>query len=487
MAGALSGLQALLDVGNLTFLLLGTLLGLALGVLPGFGSVQGIAILLPITYGMPAEAALVMLAGVLGASTYAGALTSILVNTPGDPTSAATTFDGYPLARRGEAGRAIGAATAASVVGVVGGVAVLAIAGPMLGILAVRVQSAEYFALAVLGLALTAAATRDSTYKGLVSACLGLVVSFVGFSPVLGEARFSFGVPTLEAGIDLAVLAIGMFAVSEALFLIRRGGRIAEAMHTHGGLNKGFVEAFRFPRTIGRSLLLGCGLGALPGVGGVAANFTAYALESRSGRGDIPFGKGRLEGVIAPEVSNNAVAATSLIPTLALGIPGSASAALMMGALMLHGVIPGGDVFQVHGEVLYGFYFAMLLGCVVFAGLGMGLAGQLTKLTRLPVELLAPMMIVLTGVAAYISRNNTTDVAIAFVAGLLAYLLRRFGYSLVPFLLGFVLGPLVESNFYQAWLARGRSMEFLLVRPYALAMLALAALIVVWGRRVRDA
>ncbi|MBI2874402.1 MAG: tripartite tricarboxylate transporter permease, partial [Firmicutes bacterium] len=273
MSPWLEGLQIAFQWDNLLYVLIGTVLGVLFGVLPGVGAIQGMALLLPLTFGLEPASALIILGGMFGGSIYGGAITSILINTPGDPTSAATTFDGYPMARKGQAGVAIGAATAVSTFGNLAGIAVLMVAAPPLARVALKFGPPEYFSLAVLGLTVIAVAARESVLKGLVSAGLGLFLSFVGMSLALGYPRFTYGISYLDDGLPFVSLTVGIFAVSEALMLIERGGRIAEVGKVVGGVWEGAVKAFHYPVTLIRSVLIGIWLGILPGVGATTANF----------------------------------------------------------------------------------------------------------------------------------------------------------------------------------------------------------------------
>lgn len=470
---------------NIGYVALGTVLGLVFGVLPGLGSIQAIALALPLTFGMEPLTALCFLGAIYPSSMYGGAITSILINTPGDPTSAATIFDGYPMARRGQAGIAIGAATAVSFIGSTVGVLLLALAAAPLARVAVNIGSPDYFAAAILGLVVVGVTTRGSARKGLVSAGLGLVLSFVGFSAVLGYPRFTFDTMYLQDGIPFVAMAVGLFGLSEALFLLQRGGSIAEHKEMRGGVLQGVRAAFRYPVTIVRGTTIGVLVGLLPGMGATAANFIAYGEEQRASKTPERFGTGHLPGVMAPESSNNASMGASLIPTLTLGIPGSAGAALLLGGVVMHGLRPGASLFTEEATTTYAFVISLLVASCLFAVLGLALAAPLARITIVPVEVLAPIIMVLSITAAYATRQSFEDVLVAVLSGIVGYLMRRNGYSLVPLIVGFVLGPIVENNYHQTMIISDGSYLIFFTRPVSLVLLVLSGIVLAVQASIR--
>lgn len=476
----LEGVLFVLSLDVLPYLFAGVALGFILGLLPGLGAIQGIALVLPLTFGLDSRIAMVLLGSIYMVSNYSSAITSILVNTPGDPSSGATVFDGYPMAQRGEAASAIGAATLASFVGGVAGVVLFAFGAPSIAVFAIRVGAPDKAALAILGLVIIGIASTDQLAKGLVSGGIGLMLSFVGFGAVVGYPRFTFGSVQLQGGISFIALTVGIFALSEAFFLIERGGSVADRdrQTNHHGALRGVRQAIGYRGTLTRSTLIGLVIGVIPGLGAATANFLAYGEERRTSRTPELFGTGHLPGVMAPEASNNATVGASLVPTLVLGIPGSAGSAVLLGGLIMYGIIPGENFFRTNASVFSAFVAALFLSCVIFAVVGLAGARFATKLTYVRVEILAPCVVIIALLAAYATRANYFDIVVCFIAGGLGYLMRKFGYPLVPLLMGFVLGPIWENAVIQTTIISGGSLTIYVQRPLSLMFLLLAVLII---------
>lgn len=470
----IEGIGLLLNPQNLLTVLVGTVLGLIVGVVPGIGSLQAVALLLPATFSLRPDQALALLGAVGSASVYGGAITSVVLNTPGDPTSAATVLDGYPLARQGKAGLAIGAASFVSMLGGLAGVCLLIWAAPPLARLALGFGPPEFFLLGGLGLLTIAAVIQADFHKGLLSAGLGILLSTIGFSPILGIPRFTLGTVSLQDGISFVALTVGLFTVAEALDILDRGGSISSE-RVLGRFWEGVGAVFRYPVTVVRSVLIGLLVGILPGVGATAANILSYAAAVRASRHPERFGKGEVEGVIAAEASNNAVVGAALIPTLTLGIPGSALAALMLGALTIHGLRPGPRLFVEQAPLVYSFFGSLFLAQVTFFVLGMLFHKPLAQVTRVPARFLALIMIVLAVFAAFAERFSLTDVAIVVLLGVGAYYFRRFGCSPVATIIAFVLGPIVEESFTQTMLMSGGSWGIFFSRSISLWLLLVGA------------
>ncbi|MGH7264693.1 MAG: tripartite tricarboxylate transporter permease [Candidatus Rokuibacteriota bacterium] len=480
MDGLLIGLQAVLQWEHLFFMVMGTFVGLWIGVIPGIGPVMAMAILAPLTFSMDPLSGLLMLASIHAAGTYGGSVTAIMLNVPGDAASAATTFDGYPMARQGKVRIALGLSTCASFLGGLAGVVTLILAAQPLIDVALKFGPAEHFALAILGLSVVAAVTEGSTLKGLAMGALGLCLSFVGIDSVLGVARYTFGIVELEAKLDLVPVLIGLFAVAELMTLMTRGGTIAESGRLEGSLIDGMLMVFRYPASLLRGIVTGIFVGVVPGIGAVTANFLSYSLEKMSAREPERFGHGAPEGVIGPEASNNACVSAALIPTLTLGIPGSSGAAIVLVALTIHGIRPGGILFTSSPELIYGFFVGLLIGAVLFAIMGVLCMPWFALVTLIPVPVLAPALLVISIFGAYAYQQSAVDVVVAIAFGLLGFVARRYGYSILGLVMGLILGELAETSFHQALQISDGSYAIFVARPISGTILGVSFLAVAW-------
>lgn len=462
---------------NLMMLLAGTLLGLILGVLPGIGPIQGIAILLPLTFNLDPLASLILLGAVFSAGLYGGMITSVLLGVPGEPTSAMTVLDGFPLTRQGKAGLAIGAATFVSLLSAIAGVLMLSLAAPPLARFAVRFGPPEYFLLATLGLLVISEAIQGSVVKGLISAALGILLGMVGYSPIMGVPRYTFGIADLEDGISIVVLTIGLFGVAEALLLLEENKALSVAGKIAGGVLEGLRAALRYPVTIIRSIVIGLYVGVLPGIGATTANMLSYLEAMRTSKNADRFGKGELEGVIASEAANKATIGGDLIPTLAVGVPGGATTAVLLGALTIHGLFPGPRLFSEHRDLVYAFFASLFLAQFLWFAIGLLLTNFWAWLATIPTRILVPMLLAVSLYGAYLDRQSVFDVYVAVALGIASYFLRRSGFSPVPMLIAFVLSPLAEESFHQTMLISGGSWLVFVQRPYSLGILIVLAII----------
>ena len=473
---------------NLLVIALSTLVGLWIGVIPGLGPIMAMAILFPFTFLMDPLAGLLMLASIHVAGTYGGSVSAIMINVPGEPASAATTFDGYPMARQGKVRVALGLSVTASLIGALVGSAALILAAKPLVDIALKFGPAEYFALAVLGLCVVAVASRGATLKGLMMGCLGLAISFIGTDEVLGFPRFTFGIIELEAKIGIVPVLIGLFAISELMELMLQGGMISESGKLSGSLWDGIKDTFRHPMALLRGLGVGIFCGLVPGVGAVTANLLAYIVEHRVARDPSRFGKGAPEGVIAPEASNNACIHAALIPTLSLGIPHSAGSALVLVAVTIHGLRPGPMLFSGSGELVYGFFAGLLIGAAMFFIMGLAFTRWFSILTVISTRLLAPMLLVVGLVGAYAAGNSFVDVIYAVVFGVVGFVARRYRYPVIGLVMGMVLGPLAEVSFQQALQISGGSYRIFFERPLSAGTFALCVLLLagpaLWAKSV---
>ncbi|WP_233838929.1 tripartite tricarboxylate transporter permease [Paraburkholderia sp. ZP32-5] len=482
----LNGLVTALQWHNLEVIALSTLLGLWIGVIPGLGPVMAMAILFPFTFFMEPLAGLLMLASIHVAGTYSGSISAITINVPGDPASAATTFDGYAMARQGKARVAMGISITASFIGALVGSFTLIAASKPLAAVALHFGPAENFALAVLGLCVVAAASTGSTSKALLMGALGLAISFVGTDDVLGYPRFTFGFVELESKIGFVPVLIGLFAVAELMHLMVAGGKISESGQLHGRLSDGVREVFRHPAALARGSLIGVICGVIPGVGAVTANLLAHMFETRVAREPGRFGKGAPEGIIAPEASNNACVHAALIPTLTLGIPASGGTALVLVAVTIHGLRPGPMLFSSQPDLVYGFFAGMLVGAVLFTVFGLLFARWLALITLAPAPLLVPCLLVVSLIGAYAYNQSFLDVAWAVIFGVVGFMARRYGFPVVGLVMGLLLGGLTETSFHQSLEISDGSYLIFLQQPIAATILGLAALLVV-GSGLLDA
>ena len=465
---------------NMAMVFGAALIGLIIGFLPGIGPLTALPLFLPMTYGMKPGPALILLAVLYMSTTYGGSLSAILLNTPGTAASAATCLDGYPMAKQGKGGVAIGISMMSSFVGGFIGLAGLIFLSPIIADFALKFQPAEYFMLALLGLVLIASSAKGSILKGFIAGGLGFLVSSIGMHIITGYSRFTFESTYLKGGIPLVPLIIGLFAFAEVLALIESGDRtISEKGELSGKIIDGLKVPFRYLKTVVRSSLIGLGIGTIPGEGAAVANFTAYLAEARAAKHPEAFGTGIPEGVIAPEASNNACVAGALIPTLTLGIPGGGVAAIFMGGIMIHGLNPGFELFTRHQDVLTTLFFGLVVANFLLLICGTILSKYAAKVTVIPINILAPTIVALGVISTYVMRSHVLDVVVAVVAGIGGYYMKRYGYSTIPFLVAFILSPIAEKSFYQALLLAEGSYWTFAIRPISGILLFVIVLVLV--------
>ena len=474
------GLATVLAWKHLFFMVAGAFFGLWIGVIPGLGPVMAMAILIPVTFAMDPLSGLLMLASIHAAGTYAGSVSAIMINVPGDPGSAATTFDGYALARQGKVRVALGLSVCASMIGGIVGVLALIAAAQPLADIALTFGPPEYFALALLGLSVVAAASGGSVLKGLLMGCLGLAVSFIGTDSVLGFARFTFGVIELEAKIDFVPVVIGLFAVSELMMLMVRGGTISESGKLEGSLWDGIRLVFRYPITLLRGIFTGLFVGIVPGIGAVTASLLAYAVERRQAREPSRFGKGAPEGVIGPESANNACVTAAIIPTMTLGVPGSAGAAILLVALTIHGLRPGPALFTGSTDLIYGFFVGLIISQLLFAVMGVLFTRWFAVVTVIPSQILAPALLVVSLVGAYAYQQQPADVVVAILFGLIGFAAQRLRFPVIGLVMGLVLGEMAETAFHQSLQISDGAYRIFVSRPLSASIIALSAALVLW-------
>jgi putative tricarboxylic transport membrane protein len=482
--GILIGLTTALTPTNLLMVIVGCFAGTFIGMLPGLGPISAIALMIPITYGFDPATGMILMAGVYYGAIFGGSTSSILINAPGVAGTVATSFDGYPMARAGHGGKALAVAAYASFSGGTIAAIFLLIAAPALATVALSFQSSDYFALMVLGLtAVSAFAGRGQFLKAMLMVFLGLGLATVGQDTSSDVTRFTFGSIDLLDGISFLLLAMAAFALSEALMTVLKRERVSEAAvqaaaGKMGSLKVTREEAKVMAPVIGRSSILGFFIGVLPGAGATIASFLAYGMERNiAPRGEKEkFGKGSLRGLTAPETANNAACSGSFVPLLTLGIPGSGTTAVMLGALISYGVQPGPTLFTDRPEVFWAVIISMYIGNVVLLILNLPLIPYIARLLMLPSQLLVPLVVFFSLCGVYLVSFNTFDIQmmVAFAVGAIA--LRLFGYSMAPMILGFVLGRLMEENLRRA-LEIHDGYNFLWERPLTLGIMILTAII----------
>src|SRR5262245_42701827 len=465
---------------NVLFCLLGALVGTLVGVLPGIGTVATIAMLLPITFGLPPVGALIMLAGIYYGAQYGGSTTSVLVNIPGEATSVVTCLDGHQMARQGRAGAALAIAAIGSFfAGCVATVLVAALGAPLTS-LALLFGPAEYFSLMVLGLIFAVVLAKGSVLKAVAMVLLGLLLSMIGSDLETGAGRMTFDIAELADGIGFTNIAMGVFGFAEIIRNLELPSESRDIVSSKvTGLMPTRKDLIDASGAIARGTLLGSLLGILPGGGAVIAAFAAYTFEKKMAKDPSRFGRGAIEGVAAPESANNAAAQTSFIPLLTLGIPPNAVMALMVGAMTIHGIVPGPQVMTKQPQLFWGMIASMWLGNLMLVIINLPLVGVWVRLLRVPYRMLFPAIVIFCAIGVYSLNNSPFDVVVTGLFGLVGYWLSKHDFEPAPMLLGFVLGPLMEENLRRAMLiARGDPSTFL-TRPISAGLLAVATLLLV--------
>jgi putative tricarboxylic transport membrane protein len=475
------GFAVALSPMNLLFCLIGALVGTLIGVLPGVGPVATIAMLLPITFGLPPVGALIMLAGIYYGAQYGGSTTSILVNIPGEASSVVTTLDGHQMARQGRAGPALAIAAIGSfIAGCVSTVLVAALGAPLTK-LALLFGPAEYFSLMVLGLVFAVVLAKGSVIKAVAMIMLGLLLSMVGSDIETGQSRMAFDVPELSDGIGFVVVAMGVFGFAEIIRNLETQTEETRSIVTAKvtGLMPTWPDLKASAGAIARGTIIGSILGILPGGGAVIAAFAAYTFEKKVAKDPSRFGRGAIEGVAAPESANNAAAQTSFIPLLTLGIPPNAVMALMVGAMTIHGIVPGPQVMTKQPDLFWGMITSMWLGNLMLVVINLPMVGMWVKLLQVPYRFLFPAILIFCSIGVYSINNAPFDCIITAVFGMVGYWLGKHDFEPAPMLLGFVLGPLMEENLRRAMLiARGDPTTFV-TRPISGTLIGIAVVMVI--------
>ncbi|WP_400194904.1 tripartite tricarboxylate transporter permease [Lysinibacillus telephonicus] len=477
----MEGFSNVLNISTMLLILGGTILGLIFGSIPGLTATMAVAICLPITYGMHPIAGMSLLMGLYIGGVSGGLIPAILLKLPGTPSSIATTFDGFPLAQKGEAGKAFSFAIVASFLGGLVSIILLMMVAPPLGQVALKFGPYEYFAIVIFSLTLIASLSGDSLPKGILAGLLGIGFAMVGSAPIDAFPRFTFGISAFDAGFDLMPVLIGLFAISEILLVAEKRGYQALKVNIKKikykvPLKEYLEEKWNFIR----SAAIGIGIGILPGIGGGTANLIAYAAAKNSSKKPEEYGKGTPGGIVASETSNNAAIGGALIPLMSLGIPGDTVTAMLLGGLVLHGLQPGPLLIQNNSSVVYGIFAALLIANVFMAILlFVGMRG-FVRLLSIPQYILLPIIMILCVVGAYGVNNRMFDVYALLFFGLVGYLMSKARIPLTPLVLGFILGPLLETNLRRGlMLSQGDFMPFI-TEPIAAFFLLVTVVSVGW-------
>lgn len=481
LSALVGGFAVAFSVQNLQYCFIGVTLGTLIGVLPGIGSLAAVSMLLPITFYLEPTTALVMLAGVFYGAEYGGSIASILLRLPGTPSTAITCLDGHPMAKAGRAGVALFVTTVASFLGAAIGIVILMFFSPYLAAVARNFTSAEYFAIILLGLIGASTITNGSAFKALMMVVVGLLLGTVGTDLSSGAQRFTLGATTLYDGFGIVVVAMGLFGISEIIHSIRLSRSALTdqriALRTMIPTRQDMRE---FPMPALRGAGIGAFIGALPGAGQTIAAFMSYAVEKKLSRRPEKFGTGAIEGITAPESSNNAASITAFIPTLTLGIPGSATMALILGALLIHGITPGPNLISNNPEMFWGLVASFWIGNIILVILNLPLINIWVWLIQLPYNYLYPGIIVLVCVGVFAVNLNVYDVVFVIFFGFAGYLLKVYGFEPAPVLLGFVLGPMLEENLRRALLVHRGDFWAIFERPISGTFMAMSALLLLW-------
>jgi putative tricarboxylic transport membrane protein len=470
---------------SILMLLLGTLLGASFGALPGLGAILSMAVALPFSYGMDSMHAMFMFAGVMSAGAFGGSVPAILLNTPGTAQNAATCLDGYPMAKNGEGGRAIAISATACFVGSLGGVILTLILIPVIKPLLYSFGAPEYFWLAAFGLVTITVAARGNMVKGLVGGGIGVLISTVGYTEMFGVLRYTMGSEYLWDGIPLVPFMVGIFAVSELFIYSARGGstaRIGEGAQDIDWLKQslqGVRDVVTRPLQAIRSAMVGAGIGLIPGLGGPVASFVSYMVAMKRSKHPEQFGQGSVEGLIGSETANDAKDGGALLPTVAFGIPGSPDQAILLGAFILHGLTPGPLLLRDRMDIVLALLFGIVLSQVVLSGIGLLSASIMARFSVLPSRAIAPFVLVLVFVGTYMVGNNIFDVALALLAGVFGYMMRRYRFPLITVVMGFILGPLAEEAFLQSLQMSDWNYTIFFSRPIGNVLFVLILLILV--------
>ena len=475
------GFGVLADPMNIVYMFVGIILGVLIGVLPGLGGANGVAILLPLTFGMSPTSAIIMLSSIYWGALFGGAITSVLFNIPGEPWSVATTFDGHPMAQKGRAGEALTGAFTGSFIGAFVAVLLLTFLAPVIARFALQFGPVEFFAVYLLTFCSFVGMGKESPFKVLAVMMLGFALAAVGLDTVTGQLRMTFGSTELLRGFDFLIAVIGLFGVGEILLTMEEGlafkGKSASinlrvVLHTWAQMPKLWVTALR-------GSIVGCWMGITPG-GATPASFMSYGLAKRFSRNGHKFGTGELEGVVAPETAAHAAGTSALLPMLTLGIPGSPTAAVLLGGLLIWGLQPGPLLFVEQKDFVWGLIASIYLGNIAGLLVVLTTVSIFAAILRIPFSIIAPIILVICAVGAYTVHNALLDISIMLIFGVLGYIFKKLSYPLAPLVLALVLGDMAESSFRQAMLVSQGSLSIFWSNPLVGSIVTLALIMLFW-------
>jgi TctA family transporter len=481
IANLIQGFETVLQPFNIVLMFVGVLLGIVIGVLPGLGGANGVAILLPLTFSMPPSSAIIMLTCIYWGALFGGAITSVLFNIPGEPWSVATTFDGYPMARKGQAAEALTGAFTSSFVGALFAVVVITLVAPLVARFALAFGPAEKFGVYFLAFCSFVGLSKEPPAKTLAAMMIGFALASVGLDQMTGQLRLTFGFSQLLTGFNFLIAVIGLFGIGEILLTIEEGlqfkGRSARinprvVLHT-------WIEFPKYWATIIRSCFIGCWLGVTP-AGATPASFMSYGIAKRLSKRGPKFGTGEMEGVVAPEVANNAAGTSALLPMLSLGVPGSPTAAVLLGGLLIWGLQPGPLLFVEQKDFVWSLIASMYLGNLTGLIVVLTCVPLFAAILRIPFSIIAPLILVLCAIGAYSVNNSTFDVMLMMVFGVLGYFMKKCSYPLAPLVLAIVLGEKAEESFRQSLLASQGSLSVFWSNGLVGTIMALALIALFW-------
>ena len=486
----LSAFASALSIQGILAMVVGTIVGLVIGALPGLGPSIGVALMLPFTYTMDPLIALLLLVSLFQGAEYGGSVSAVLLNTPGTPGASATLLDGYPMNRKGFPGKALACSLVPSAIGGMAGVIALFSLSGVIVRVAVTFGPAEFFSLGLFGLTAVVSLSNGNLVKGSIAAILGLIFSCIGLDVISGMPRFTMGVWSLYEGFPLVPVLIGMFAISEAFVLISEELKTEYVIEKKNlRLSLTWKEFKSMLPATGIGSVIGVAMGIFPGVGTTTAAWLSYNETKRFSKHPEKFGTGVPEGIAAPESANNAVVASSLLPMLTLGIPGSPTAAIIMGALIIQGIQPGPDIVTKHPDMLYGLYAGSAVSVVLMLVIGWFATSFLARVVKVPNKYLSPLIIMLASVGTYVTTANVFYVGVMFGFGILGYIFKRLKFPVAPFILAFVLSDLLEANLRRALLISGGSASIFVTRPISCVLLLLCVVSLAFsiGQEIRGA
>jgi putative tricarboxylic transport membrane protein len=474
-------LGSLFSLDTVMAILIGTLGGMVIGALPGLSATMGVALLIPLTFGMNPIAGLSMLTAIYTSAIYGGSISAILLHTPGTPASAATAMDGYELTKQGKGLKALGVATISSMFGGFVSAILLLFVAPPLSIISLSFNAPEYFLIAIFGLTIIGSLSSGNMLKGLASGVFGLALALIGLDALTGFPRYTFGSQSLLSGISLVPALIGLFSLSQVFIQVEDMNKKKEEKEITKDLKGSVLPTWKefkslFP-TLSKSSIIGTLTGILPGAGGDIGSWVSYNEAKRSSKKPEKFGKGSIEGISASETANNAVTGGALIPLLTLGIPGSATTAVLLGGIIIQGLVPGRELFTTNANVTYAVIIGFIIANLLIGVIGLPLARYIVRVTKIPPGVIAPAIVVLSVLGSYAINNNMFDVYVMVIFGVIGYLMRKTGFHPAPVVLALILGPMAENGFRQSIiLSQGDMLGYYLTRPISVILIILTIL-----------